>query len=217
MPHLIKALTVALACSTGWPAAAEPRVIDGDTLEIDGTTYRLNGIDAPEHGQSCGNWACGRDATKALVDLVEGHTVTCTPIEEDAYGRVIATCHAGDHDLSAAMIDKGLAWAFLKFSDAYSTEELVSKDKAHGVFGGDYTPPWEFRSLKWKRAQAEEQNAPNGCPIKGNISLSSGARIYHMPWSPWYSRTYINTANGERWFCNEAEARAAGWRAPYWN
>ena len=37
-------------------AAAQTRVIDGDTLELGGTVYRLNGIDAPEFGQTCGRW-----------------------------------------------------------------------------------------------------------------------------------------------------------------
>ncbi len=36
--------------------------------------------------------------------------------------------------------------------------------------------------------------------------------IYHMPWSPWYDRVRIDDSRGERWFCSEAEALAAGWR-----
>jgi len=32
--------------------------------------------------------------------------------------------------------------------------------------------------------------------------------------SKWYSKTKINESKGERWFCSEAEAKAAGWRAP---
>jgi len=48
----------------------------------------------------------------------------------------------------------------------------------------------------------------------GNIN-SKGERIYHTPWgSRSYDRTEINSAKGERWFCDEAEAVAAGWRAP---
>ena len=50
------------------------------------------------------------------------------------------------------------------------------------------------------------------CLIKGNIS--ENGRIYHVPGSRWYSETGINPSRGERWFCSEAEARAAGWRAP---
>lgn len=44
----------------------------------------------------------------------------------------------------------------------------------------------------------------------------TGERIYHTPWSPWYDRTQIDETAGERWFCDEAEAIAAGWRAPCW-
>ncbi len=54
-------------------------------------------------------------------------------------------------------------------------------------------------------------NAPDQCRIKGNISRK-GERIYHMPGGEWYDRTKIDPAKGERWFCSEAEAEAAGWR-----
>ena len=49
------------------------------------------------------------------------------------------------------------------------------------------------------------------CRIKGNISRK-GMRIYHVPGGQSYAKTRIDTAKGERWFCTEAEARAAGWR-----
>lgn len=50
------------------------------------------------------------------------------------------------------------------------------------------------------------------CPIKGNISEETGERIYHVPGQKYYDATIIDPARGERWFCTEAEARAAGWR-----
>lgn len=53
--------------------------------------------------------------------------------------------------------------------------------------------------------------ADEDCLIKGNIS-SSGEKIYHVPSGQFYSRTKITESKGERWFCTEAEARAAGWR-----
>lgn len=52
----------------------------------------------------------------------------------------------------------------------------------------------------------------SGCDIKGNISINSGARIYHMPGQEDYEATIIRPKYGERWFCSEAEARKAGWR-----
>lgn len=51
-----------------------------------------------------------------------------------------------------------------------------------------------------------------GCLIKGNISQNG--RIYHVPGSPSHNSTKIDESSGERWFCTEAEAQAAGWRAP---
>lgn len=50
------------------------------------------------------------------------------------------------------------------------------------------------------------------CDIKGNISIGSGEKIYHVPGQEHYSDTRIRNEYGERWFCNEPEARAAGWR-----
>lgn len=50
------------------------------------------------------------------------------------------------------------------------------------------------------------------CNIKGNISINNGQRIYHVPGQEYYLDTVIRSDYGERWFCSEAEARAAGWR-----
>jgi hypothetical protein len=50
------------------------------------------------------------------------------------------------------------------------------------------------------------------CNIKGNVSINSGERIYHLPGQEHYDETIISTDYGERWFCSEDEARAAGWR-----
>lgn len=47
------------------------KVVDGDTLHIKGKSFRLFGIDAPEHDQTCykadgKTWPCGRAARTAL-------------------------------------------------------------------------------------------------------------------------------------------------------
>lgn len=54
-----------------------------------------------------------------------------------------------------------------------------------------------------------------GCEIKGNISVSSGNKIYHLPGQQYYSVTVISPEYGERWFCTEEEAIANGWRKSY--
>jgi micrococcal nuclease len=60
-----------------------------------------------------------------------------------------------------------------------------------------------------RSACTQEQRA--GGVIKGNIS-SSGERIYHVPGQRYYDKTLIHLSKGERWFCTEQEAVAAGWR-----
>lgn len=53
---------------------------------------------------------------------------------------------------------------------------------------------------------------PPGCEIKGNISISTGEKIYHVPGGEYYDECVINPDYGERWFCTEQEAIDNGWR-----
>ena len=67
-----------------------------------------------------------------------------------------------------------------------------------------YTSEPEFFPTESKSCN----NPSCGCVIKGNIN-SKGKKIYHCPNSPNYDDTRINKP-GERYFCTEAEAIAAG-------
>lgn len=51
------------------------------------------------------------------------------------------------------------------------------------------------------------------CAIKGNVN-SKKDKIYHMPGWRDYDRTNVKPNEGDRWFCTEEEAVAAGFRAP---
>ncbi|MFK7847821.1 MAG: thermonuclease family protein [Rhodothermales bacterium] len=198
-------------------ALAEITVVDGDTLNKGNVTYRLEGIDAPEYGQKCNKknsknkWQCGKAATKYLSEFILGKNIRCTELDLDDFGRVIATCYADEIEINRHMVEQGLAWAFRKFSNTYVEEENKASSMGIGVFQAITQTPWGYRAAKWSFAA---QEAPEGCPIKGNIS--NNGRIYHAPWSPWYSRTKVSVDKGERWFCSEGEALDAGWRAPYW-
>lgn len=55
--------------------------------------------------------------------------------------------------------------------------------------------------------------APTECLIKGNVN-SKGDKIYHVPGDRDYSRTKVKPEEGDQWFCTEADAQAAGFRAP---
>ncbi len=196
--------------------AGSLRVVDGDTLELSGTVFRLHGIDAPEAGQTCktakgGTWKCGRVAIDAMEKLVLGKNVECDRRDIDPYGRTIGVCTADGRDINAEMVSMGLAWAFRKYSTDYVDLEEAAHKEHVGVWQAETMTPWDYRAERWAVA---EQEAPKGCPIKGNISKNG--KIYHSPWSPWYKRTKVSVNKGERWFCSEAEAISAGWRAPYW-
>jgi len=65
-------------------------------------------------------------------------------------------------------------------------------------------------TLRHKDLQ-KRRNAPGICRIKGVIS-EAGERIYYLSGGD-YAQFYIDLTKGERWFCTEMEARAAGWKA----
>lgn len=201
--------------AVAFEAAAQVRLVDGDTLDIGDVRIRLEGIDAPEAGQPCRAGAraydCAGASMEKLSDLVAGSDVRCVQISEDDFGRVIARCTADGVDIGAEMVASGHAWAFVKYSARYVGEERDAKARGLGIWRGENEPAWEYRARRWAVA---EQEAPEGCPIKGNISKNG--RIYHPPWSRSYARTKVSVEKGERWFCSEAEAIAAGWRAPRW-
>src|SRR5476649_914254 len=61
-----------LAALIALPVAAQT-VTDGDTIKLNGTTYRLWGIDAPESKQLCADgWPAGRAATTYMREGLDG-------------------------------------------------------------------------------------------------------------------------------------------------
>ncbi|WP_318875693.1 thermonuclease family protein [Sinorhizobium meliloti] len=193
-------------------------MVDGDTLDVDGVRYRLHGIDAPEAGQACigsdgRNWACGQRAIRQMEELVLGKVVECDSRGQDDYGRIISVCTADGIEINARMIESGIAWAFRKYSGDYVKLEDAAKRRRVGIWQAPTETAWDYRAHRW---DASLSDRPDGkCPIKGNINRKND-RIYHVPWSKDYGKTKIDLGRGERWFCSEAEAIAAGWRAPLW-
>ncbi len=189
--------------------------IDGDTLLVGGIRVRLEGIDAPEAEQLCSQangreWRCGADAHRVLVRLVAGAVVRCDERGLDKYKRILGVCRVGNLDINAALVRRGLAWAFVRYSRSYVAVEAEARAARVGIWSGTAQPPWDYRAERWSTAEVGSE-APKGCPIKGNVTANG--RIYHLPWSPWYGRIRMDGAKGKRWFCSEDEAIAAGWRA----
>lgn len=188
------------------------RVVDGDTLAIGETRIRLYGIDAPELSQSCSDmrghdWACGQWSKAVLEKLATG-TVSCAPRDTDRYGRTVAVCTSNAGDMNAAMVASGAAYAYAKYARDYVALEETARAGGQGLWRAGAQTPADYRAEK--RGAQPAQTPPGGCAIKGNISGSG--KLYHMPGGRWYEGTRINEGAGERWFCSEDEARAAGWR-----
>ena len=77
-----------------------PKVIDGDSLEINNNKIRLFGIDAPERKQICKkpyliisflnfqrNYECGLMATNQLKKFINNRAIKCTSKNKDRYNR----------------------------------------------------------------------------------------------------------------------------------
>ena len=153
-------------------------------------------------------WRCGQQAAPALDGKIAARPVTCEQKDQDRYGRIVAVCRVGEEDLNAWLVAEGWALAYRQYSKAYIAEEEAASAARKGIWRGTFVPPWEWR--QGKRLEAEAAQGGD-CRIKGNIG-SKGERIYHVPGGRYYDATQIDPSKGERWFCSEAEAQAAGWR-----
>lgn len=122
-------------------------VIDGDTIEIEGRRLTLEGIDAPELGQSCTldgkAYDCGAVAKTALLDLTAGAAVVCEPKGEAVAEEVAATCYADGYDLAEGMVYAGWALADRQQSARYVAKEDEARRNRRGMWRGEFTPPWE--------------------------------------------------------------------------
>lgn len=124
-------------------------VVDGDTIHMGGTTWRLHGIDAPEKAQACPNgFLAGEYATAVLRGLMEGHNVLCVPRDTDRYGRTVAVCYADGLDVGGELVRLGLAWAFVRYSRDYAAREQQAKATGLGIHGAGCQPAWQYRSEK---------------------------------------------------------------------
>jgi endonuclease YncB( thermonuclease family) len=136
------------------PALAEVTVIDGDTIKVDGTIYRLWGIDAPEYRQFCDDgFGAGGLAFDVLRELVRGKKVECEPKSSDRRDATVAVCRANGLDLASMMVRAGWAWAFLKYSAHYLPQELRARSDRAGVHGHTCLPAWEWRARRQSNGQ----------------------------------------------------------------
>lgn len=133
------------------------RVSDGDTLALGATRYRLEGIDAPERLQLCGDgpqrWHCGEAARAALVSLVSTGGVECAGRNRDRYGRLLVVCTAQGRDLNAEMVRQGMAVAYGVAGVDYRGQETEARDAQRGLWSGVFDRPQDWRRMNGSMAE----------------------------------------------------------------
>jgi endonuclease YncB( thermonuclease family) len=182
-----------------------------DTLRVGGSLVRLAGIEAHESEQRCGRgsnrWRCSSVAETVLSRLVNSRTANCSLSGADEAGRALGRCTVGGTDVAAELVRQGYVFAEGGLLASYTGEERAARAAKAGLWAGEVERPAEYRAKVWEEAK---RRAPDGCPIKGQVTAST--RIYVLPWSPEYERARVQSARGERWFCSEQEAVAAGFK-----
>ena len=127
------------------------RVIDGDTVDVDGIRHRLAGLDAPERYQTCIDaagvtWACGRAASERIEELIGAGRVTCSGSSEDRYGRSVSSCSVGGADLGQMLVRAGLALNDPRYGPDYSAAEDEARASNADMHAGRFIPPWSWRA-----------------------------------------------------------------------
>ena len=186
-------------------------MLDGDTLRAGNSpSLRLLAIDALEYEQMCETdqgelFACGAWVTDQARLRFNGTDARCLAETRDRYDRPLVVCHVGEIDVASWLVQEGLAQTY-RNDPTYAEEEKGAVLTARGIWAMNAQDPSEYRLTRIRGRDALDPN----CAIKGNIT--SHGQIYHLPGQENYDRTGIVEATGERWFCSEAEAIAAGWR-----
>ncbi len=207
------------ATPVGLEEAPVTNVVDGDTIDvlINGQELRVRyiGIDTPETVDPRRPVECfGREASDRNRQLVEGRSVGLERdvSETDQYGRLLRYVWVGGEMVNAVLVEEGYATATafppdVKYADLFASLQGQAREAGRGLWSACATPeppleadgPCDF-------------SGSNEPVIKGNISVHTGEKIYHVPGGEYYDDTVIDEAKGERWFCTETEAVAAGWR-----
>ena len=156
---LIGLIAYALDKGDGPPrydVTGQARLIDGDSLYVDGLEIRLKNIDAPEGRQNClrqgkvqrgkthkaENWRCGQEATKRLRQVIKRRKISCKGDHYDKHNRLLAFCSVGGLELNRWMVLEGWAVAFGDYRD----EERAAKRAKKGIWSSQFQRPRTWRA-----------------------------------------------------------------------
>lgn len=194
------------------------RVIDGDTIEIEGgERVRYIGIDTPETVDPRKPVQCfGIEASNKNKELAEGKTLRLEKdtTDRDKYKRLLRYVYAGDTFINLELVKQGFAYSYsyppdIKYQNQIVAAQQEAEKSKNGLWNA--CPLDASKSATVGKKEVIENNSSGECDIKGNIS-TSGEKIYHLPACGSYDKTKIEESRGEKWFCSESEAQAAGFR-----
>ena len=127
----------------------EIKIIDGDTIYLNGEKIRFNGIDTPELKQTCNKnneiILCGIEAKKLLIEKIGKNKVQCIREGKDQYKRTLAECFVNDLSLSTYLVRKGYAFAYRKYSTKFVEDEDYAKKNNLGMWSMKFEYPWDYR------------------------------------------------------------------------
>jgi len=128
------------------------RVVDGDTIHINGEKIRFTGIDTPELKQNCTNNGaeepCGVTAKEILIEKIADNKVECISEGKDRYKRTLAECFVHNESLSSYLVRSGYAFAYRKYSKKFVTDEDYAKKKQAGMWSMNFDYPWDYRQKR---------------------------------------------------------------------
>ncbi|OGF99560.1 hypothetical protein A2Y99_04300 [Candidatus Gottesmanbacteria bacterium RBG_13_37_7] len=197
------------------PGAKVIKVIDGDTIEVEGgIVVRYIGIDTPETVHPQKEIQCfGTEASSVNRELVLDKTVRLEKdiSETDKYGRLLRYVWLDEVMVNEYLVREGYAKNStyppdVKYQQLFITAERQAREEKNGLWGSCSYP------ISPTVTASSSDDPKNNCQIKGNISTDSHIKIYHLPDCSGYSKTQIDENKGEKWFCSEEEAVDAGWR-----
>ena len=126
------------------------KIVDGDTIVLNGEKIRFSGIDTPELKQTCLHnneiVDCGMSAKILLIKKIGNKTPECIREGKDVYNRTLAECFINGKSLSKFLVRSGYAFAYRKYSKKFIDDEDFAKANKNGMWAMKFKYPWDFRS-----------------------------------------------------------------------
>ena len=126
------------------------KIVDGDTIVLNGEKIRFSGIDTPELKQTCLHnneiVDCGMSAKILLIKKIGNKTPECISEGKDVYNRTLAECFINGKSLSKFLVRSGYAFAYRKYSTKFIEDEEFAKANKLGMWSMTFQYPWDFRN-----------------------------------------------------------------------